>query len=286
MKILIEVCVVALVACVLLVALCVYYNQALQCVEYHVEAKQLPQSFRGSKLILLTDLHENEFGRNNVKLVQKVREQKPDYIMIAGDLMIKGQHMRTDKILHLLSQLTDICPVYYAPGNHEEYCERLCEEEYAQYIQKLKEIGVIYLANQSAWISRGDEKICVTGLHLQKKYFAKFYESVTFSNDNLKELVGEKQGAYEILLAHNPCYFPVYAQWGADLVLSGHVHGGVVILPWIGGLISTTYELFPQYDYGMFQEGASTMILSKGLGVHTIKLRLFNVPEISVICLD
>ena len=90
---------------------------------------------------------------------------------------------------------------------------------------------------------------------------------------------------YEIVLAHNPNYFDTYVQWGADLVLSGHVHGGSVILPFLGGVISTTYELFPKYDFGNFKRGKADLVLSRGLGMHTIKVRLFNRPEVSVITL-
>ena len=123
----------------------------------------------------------------------------------------------------------------------------------------------------------------MAGLHLQKEYFAKFYEDVRFDHSNVAELIGKKQEEYTILLAHTPVYFEEYAKWGANLVCSGHVHGGIVILPFLGGVISTTYELFPKYDHGQFQIDNTKMVLSRGLGMHTIKLRLFNKPEISVI---
>ena len=145
-------------------------------------------------------------------------------------------------------------------------------------------MGVHYISNETVCIEKEQSTLSITGLSLPKRYFAKFYEHIELKKEDLENYIGkEKKGDYEILLAHNPNYFPVYAQWGADLVLSGHVHGGVVILPFLGGVISTTFQLFPKYDFGMFQEGKSQMILSKGLAVHTIKLRLFNKPEISII---
>jgi len=277
---------VLLVAVIVLLLLCKYYNDALQCEYYTIEDTQLPKEFRGTKIVMLADLHEHEFGEKNKKLLEKIRVQNPDYIMIAGDLLIKGECLRAENVIPFLEQLATIGPVYYAPGNHEEYLERVCgEKAYGAYLEKLKEIGVIYLANQSVCIKKGTDQIRVTGLHLQKKYFAKFYEPITFEIEHLEELIGKKKGQYELLIAHNPNYLPIYAKWGANLVLSGHVHGGVVILPWVGGVISTTFQLFPKYDFGLFQEGNTKMVLSRGLGVHTVRLRLFNRPEISVITL-
>ena len=273
-------------AVIVLLLLCKYYNDALQCENYIIADTQLPKAFRGTKIVMLADLHEHEFGEKNKNLLEKIRAQNPDYIMIAGDLLIKGEYLRAEKVIPFLEQLTTIGPVYYAPGNHEEYLERVCGEKvYGAYLEKLKEIGVTYLANQSVCIKKGTDQIRVTGLHLQKKYFAKFYEPITFEIEHLEELIGKKEGLYELLIAHNPNYLPIYAKWGANLVLSGHVHGGVVILPWVGGVISTTFQLFPKYDFGLFQEGNTKMVLSRGLGVHTIRLRLFNRPEISVITL-
>ena len=103
-------------------------------------------------------------------------------------------------------------------------------------------------------------------------------------DEYLKETLGEhKEGVYQILLAHNPEYFEEYAAWGADLVLSGHVHGGIMRLPLLGGVISPKLVLFPKYDGGRFYEKDSTMILSRGLGMHTLPIRIFNPAELVVI---
>lgn len=270
----------------LLFALCKYYNQVLQCEYYTVTDSELPLEFDGMRLVLISDLHEQQFGKENERLLQRILEQKPDCVMIAGDLLIKGTELRSYKVLPFLEKLCRKVPVYYAPGNHEEYLERECGVGvYQKYLDDLEKIGVRYLSNQTIEIDRNGKKLFVTGLHLQKKFFAKFYEKVSLQKEDIEELLGKKREGYEILLAHNPTYYPIYSQWGANLVLSGHVHGGIVILPFVGGVISTTYQFFPKYDFGKFQEGKATMILSRGLGVHTIKVRLFNKPEISVITL-
>ncbi|MDE6892596.1 MAG: hypothetical protein K2P50_12455, partial [Lachnospiraceae bacterium] len=86
-----------------------------------------------------------------------------------------------------------------------------------------------------------------------------------------------------VLIAHNPRYFEVYAGWGADFVVSGHVHGGLMRLPFLGGVISPALKLFPKYDGGEFHEGKSTLILGRGLGTHTLPIRIFNPGEVVVI---
>ena len=271
---------------ILLVILCLYYNNTLQVVRYSILKEKIPKPFQGSRILLLSDLHDYEFGENNCRLIAMIQKENPDYIMISGDMLKKASVLSTQHTYCLLEQLIDKYPVYYAPGNHEEYFERNFSEngEYIQFVDTIKKMGVHYISNETVCIEKEQSTLSITGLSLPKRYFAKFYEHVELKKEDLENYIGkEKKGDYEILLAHNPNYFPVYAQWGADLVLSGHVHGGVVILPFLGGVISTTFQLFPKYDFGMFQEGKSQMILSKGLAVHTIKLRLFNKPEIAII---
>lgn len=273
---------IAILVCILLLG--VYYNQALQIVLYDIPKKEVPEEFWGAKIILLADLHNHEFGKKNKRLLKKIRKANPDYIMIAGDLLLKNQKLKTRQMLTFLSELTKDYPVYYAPGNHEEELERRFKDgSYAVFLKKLQKAGVSYLANQSAYLERNGKKLRVTGLHLEKKYFSKVYKKVELKVEELEKLIGPKKEEYEILLAHNPNYLTVYEKWGANLVLSGHVHGGVVILPFLGGVISTTFEIFPKYDFGMFRRGKTRMVLTKGLAMHTIKFRLFNRPEISLI---
>ena len=100
----------------------------------------------------------------------------------------------------------------------------------------------------------------------------------------ISKLVGSaSKDKYQVLIAHNPQYFPEYADWGADLSLAGHVHGGIIRLPLLGGVVSPSIALFPKYDGGEFKIGSKRMILSRGLGTHTIHVRMFNPGEIDVI---
>ena len=257
---------------------------------YNVEAEKLPENFNGSKIVLITDLHNHSFGEGNCRLLEAINKENPDYIMIAGDLLIKGQSFATETALNLLEKLCEKYPVYYAPGNHEKRLGELEETKHdfrTGYIEKIKKIGVKYLVNESEFLKKGNQSICISGLDIDSIYYKKGMHRPKLNKEEMDGLLaGQNKQTYRILLAHNPEYFETYAKWGADLVLSGHFHGGIMILPLIGGVIAPSFQLFPKYDFGQFQLGNSTMILSRGLAVHSIKIRIFNVPELSVITLQ
>lgn len=257
--------------------------------KYEIHSNKIPIEFDGVKVVLLTDLHNNTFGENNEELLRRIRNEHPDYIMVAGDMLIghkKADYYETLDFLETLSKEFDI---YYVNGNHEQ---RLAEEEetkdtiYKEYHDFLVENGIHFVHNRTVTIKRKDATINVTGLEIASEYYHKFNRP-DMTIEYIKKCIGRcDPKAYTILLAHNPMYFDYYAKWGADLVLSGHVHGGVMRLPYFGGVISPQYVLFPRYDSGRFDQDSSTMLLSRGLGVHTLKVRIFNRPEMMVFTLN
>ena len=131
-----------------------------------------------------------------------------------------------------------------------------------------------------------EDNIRITGLDMSRDYYKRFKKFPMDSSYLPKSLGKIKEEKYEILLAHNPDYFEEYAAWGADLVFSGHVHGGMMRLPVLGGVVSPAVRLFPKYDGGLFKQGKSTMILSRGLGMHTIPIRIFNPGELILVNLS
>jgi uncharacterized protein len=273
---------------VIIVMIIMYFvNRTIKVTTYQLEDKKLPSSFHGKKIVLLTDLHNQSFGKNNIKLIENINKQKPDYIMIAGDLIIGNRKFIPDKMLHFLKELANTYEVFYAPGNHELKLSLFSETKdssYKYYKKQLNKMGIHFLENQTFEIEENNERINVVGLSIQKKYYAKEWNKVRMDSQYISSLVGPgTNDRYSILIAHHPKYFKQYASWGANLILSGHIHGGVIILPKLGGFISPSYEFFPEYDYGMFQKNESTLIISKGLGLHTIKLRVGHFPEITVI---
>lgn len=250
-------------------------------VQYNIPSRKIKEEYH---FVLLADLHNKSFGENNERLIRAIEGLHPDAVMIAGDMLTAekktGQDYNT--ALHLLKVLSKEKPVYYGLGNHE-YRMKIYPQNYnnayAEYLQQLKHLGVHVLDNDSVALS-GANPISVTGISIDRYYYKRLTKNrmdVSYIKNTVKE---PERGRFQILLAHNPEYFPQYAEWGADLVLSGHVHGGIAKLPVFGGVISPKLSLFPKYDGGLFTEGKSRMILSRGLGTHTLPLRVFNPGEL------
>lgn len=239
--------------------------------EYHIQSEKIKED---KTALLLTDLHACCRGHKKDKYVQIIQRQNPDILLIAGDMTVKnGNH--TESVTAFLKEIVSVAPIYYAPGNHE-----IRMPEYEVYQQNLKQMGIKYLKNETVSCSEID----IYGLDLPEYWYHKVWQKREFSKEEVEKLLGSvKKDKFSILLAHNPEYFQSYAKWGADLTVSGHIHGGIMRLPWLGGVISPSLRLFPKYDSGEFEENGKKMILSRGMGLHHIKLRFFNRPEISVI---
>lgn len=268
------------VAAVLAAALLVYgycSNYVLRAEYYEYPAPWYGQG-KTVRIVMLSDLHGTVFGEKNRRLLAKIKEHCPDLICIAGDMTVKGGKGMEDCI-DLCRQLLCICPVYYAMGNHE-----IRMDGYEDYCSRLRETGVYVLDNEYACYSVYGIKLRIYGWNADEYFYHKFWQKRELSAEELKNDLGvPEQGEYSILLAHNPEYFRTYCTWGADLVFSGHVHGGIARLPLLGGVIAPSLRLFPTYDAGEFRNGKTTMIVSRGLGTHHIRFRFFNLPEISVI---
>ena len=239
---------------------------------------------KNMRAVVLADLHDKQFGKDNCCLLEAIRAQKPDMILIAGYIVTAKPGRKLDKAINFLKKLVAEYPIYYANGNHEHRLE-LYPEEYGdmavRYEKALKEIGIDRLVNSHAELV--DAGIAIYGTQIDKIYFRRF-RVAPMEKDYLAQLLGHKDdGKFNILIAHNPDYFPQYAAWGADLVLAGHVHGGMVRIPGWKGIVSPAVRLFPKYDGGLFRIGKSTMLLSRGLGMHTIPIRLFNPGEVLVV---
>lgn len=266
---------------VIFILYCKFENKNLRTTNYLIEQDCVPREFEDTCFVCLTDLHENQFGADNKRLIHAIKKASPDYILIAGD-MINGSTKRdVARVITLLEKLANEYPVYYAPGNHEMKWSMNDPESFSDFVVELTRVGVIYLDNDDVIIQKGNAQISVTGLNLPKEYFGKGRNVKPLTIRGMEELAGKAtKDAYRILLAHMPEYFTTYAEWGADLVISGHIHGGIVRLPILGGVISPRYHLFPKYDAGKFTRGDHVMLLSRGLGTHTIKVRVFNPPEL------
>jgi len=247
--------------------------------EYTLESDKINKEYT---FALLADLHNRSYGADNVKLVAAVDKVKPDVILTAGDMLTAKPGKSFETALSFMKQIAKKYPVYYGIGNHE-YRMKLYREDYGDAFEKytgaLKEAGIHVLDNSTAVA----EEFVVTGVSIDRKYYKRFKKTVMdrqYLPDTIGSAVPDK---FHILLAHNPEYFEEYAGWGPDLVVSGHVHGGIMRLPVLGGVISPKLVLFPKYDGGLFKKDKTTMILSRGLGMHTLPIRIFNPGELVVI---
>ena len=238
-----------------------------------------------ARAVVLADLHNKQYGRDNERLLQKIREQKPDFILVAGDLVTARPGKSLEPAIKLLRELAGDYPVYYGNGNHEHRM-KLYPETYGDMAQKyakaLAELGIEPLVNEKTVLAKYG--IAVFGLEIGRGFYRRF-RVPEMPEHYMSDCLGQAPAdLYTVLLAHNPDYFPKYAEWGADLVLSGHVHGGVVRVPFLNrGVLSPGLRLFPRYDGGVFHEGKSAMVLSRGLGMHTLPVRLFNPAELWVV---
>ncbi len=253
---------------------------------YTVEFSGLPQAFDGFGIVFLTDLHNNSFGQNNELLLRAIDGLHPDIVAIGGDMMVAKGQRSLEVPLHLAKALSEKYPVYYGLGNHEHRMDqerRVYGEQYDLYMDQIERMGIPILRNRSEYVERKGRRIRITGLDLSRKYYKKVGKR-PMDQAYLRRTLGEGRGPeFHILLAHSPLYFKEYVRWGADLVLAGHFHGGTICLPGLGGVMTPNYMFFPAYDRGLYSEGESRMVLSAGLGTHSVNIRLNNRPQLILI---
>lgn len=266
-------CAAILLSC--LVIWTIWGNTALMASSVTISGNQIPDSFSGFRIAQVSDLHNAEFWENNTELLQMLSENAPDIIVITGDLVDAG-HTDIDIALNFVNEAVQIAPVYYVTGNHEASLP-----QYDEFKAALERIGTTVLEDRAIQLQRGSEQIMLIGLS-DPDFTMKgdiFGESSSMFCTKLESLTDSKS-SYTILLSHRPELFETYINCGVDLVFSGHAHGGQFRLPFIGGLIAPDQGLFPRYDAGLYTEGSTNMVVSRGLGNSIIPFRFNNRPEI------
>lgn len=247
---------------------------------------EIYRPFQKIRIVLLSDLHNQVYGPDNSVLLAGIRQLKPDLILAAGDILNCEPKRREDAALSVMTKLAKVYPVYYGNGNHE-YRMKLDTQtfglRYAGYAKHLRAAGVYLLENEWADISLKGMRFRIYGLELPWRFYQRTCrERLTAAQ--MEQLLGKKKGErYVLLIAHNPVHFPAYAAWGADLTVSGHLHGGFVRLPLLGGVVSPQFRLFPKYARGVFEEKGKFMAVSTGIGTHSMLPRLGNPTEVVVL---
>lgn len=256
-----------------LLVLCIADNRRLTVSEHSIQTKDATPAFSGFKVVHISDLHNASFGKNNVRLTALVKALDPDIIAITGDI-VDSRRTKIDVALDFIREASKVAPVYYVSGNHEG---RLVSR-YPTLMDDIRAAGATVLNNQSVTFEKEGRSITIAGL---SDPTMGLYEDVDAA---LASLVPEDD--YTLLLSHRPELMESYARAGADLVLSGHAHGGQFRLPLLGGVYAPGQGFFPKYDSGLHEMGSTKMIVSRGIGNSLFPLRVNNPPEVISITIN
>lgn len=253
--------------------------------EYLIKTEKITNTVSGFKFLLISDLHSNDYGINLHEVIDVIKRENPDAILLAGDIINRKISDNVITIIKFISAIARRYKIFYALGNHE-YKIKMNQEDYGNFYQEYKNVlidaGVTFLEDETVVLSKNNDKISISGLEIDSAFYSKLPPVM---GDGLvdKHLGNLETDMFKLLIAHNPDYFEQYAGWGADLVVSGHMHGGTVRIPKLGGVMGTNLEILPKYDAGGYRIGNSRMIVSRGLGAHTIPIRINNRPEMVVV---
>ncbi len=248
-------------------------NVRLSTTEYTVYSPELPAEFVGYRIVQLSDLHAKEFGKNNARLVELIAQQQPDMIALTGDFIDSKDDLPV--LATLIEQLSEISPVYFSPGNND----RVSGSSKAVR-ETVINSGGTYLGNEYLEVTRGNASIIIAGVEDPSTR-----GKLPAPDQFMEEVAQTHPNKYTVLLAHRYFFPDRYPDLPCQIILSGHCHGGVIRLPFLGGVLSPDKVFFPKYDAGLFESGSYTMVVSRGLGnTHHIP-RFLNNPEVLVLTL-
>ncbi|TCK98721.1 hypothetical protein EDC19_1155 [Natranaerovirga hydrolytica] len=261
---------------------CFWQNNIITTTYVYYDSQKVDELLSGYKIIHISDLHNKSFGRKQKRLIEKIEKQKPNIIVVTGD-MIDRTSSNMNGAKNFILEAMEIAPIYYVTGNHEA-----SSKQYKELELFLNQSGVIMLDNEHRIIKYNQKKINIIGLKdigfiNRKKYSQKAIQQKV--KNTLNNLKNDDDNMINILLVHRPEMIDLYVETGMDLVFAGHAHGGQIRVPFIGPLYSPSQGFFPPYAQGVVKKRDTTMVVSRGLGNSIFPLRLFNRPEIIVVTL-
>ena len=257
------------------------YNY-LQTNEWDFESSKAEDSFT---ILVLADLHDHEFSSGNTRLVSKLQAEHPDLIFMAGDFLNANSEDAHVPIEFIENLGTDI-PVYFSLGNHEvDYMNA----GHPELIEELEEAGAIVLEKEYKDIKINGTTLRIGGMYDYAFGAGPVDNEAALAEPEVKAFLEDFQNtdSLKIMMAHRPDSFifgDASKAWDIDLVVSGHLHGGQVVVPFLGGLYGGDQGFFPEYIHGMYEKDDMNIFITSGLGSHTQLLPRFNnPPEIAVI---
>ena len=270
--------VVVLVAIfIALVGWTVWININITTSHITIKNDKIPEEFSGFKIAQISDLHNHQWGQ---KLIESIEKASPDIIVVTGDL-VDSSHPNLDIAMEFINSALKIAPIYYVTGNHEA---RL--DNYGDLEEMLVDAGVHIMDDRNEWIEKAGKKIKIIGIQdpnfVEKVGTGGLHEAIVTTK--LEPLIDKNY--YNIVLCHRPEVFSGYVRVQADLVFTGHAHGGQIRLPFIGGLVAPNQGLFPKYTEGIYSQDGTDMIVSRGLGNSIIPIRFNNMPELVLVILE
>ncbi len=268
---------------ILIIILSILYlyceNNNLQISNYNITNNNIPVEFDNYKIVQISDFHNTKSKRLVKDLVSKVKNQKPDIIVLTGDL-IDANKENIDISIDFIKKINNISPIYFVTGNHEASIN-----DYSELKNKLEDNNVIILDNEAQIIKKKSSEINIIGINdptMKHSYYETDEDIINFELDS----IDYNKDNYAILLSHRPELFKIYVDNDINLVLTGHAHGGQIRIPFIGGLIAPNQGIFPKYTNGIKEQDNTIMIISRGIGNSIIPIRINNRPELVVITLS
>lgn len=255
-----------------------YENNTLSVSEYNIVDSSIPNDFDAYKIIQISDFHNTKSKTLTNDLIQEIKKQKPNIIVITGDL-IDAKKTDINTAIHFIEKIKEIAPIYFVTGNHET-----STSEYANLKDQLEKNNVKVLDGDIEVLKRNDKRINLIGISDPSIIHDSFIDDAEIITGELNNIEYNKDN-YTILLSHRPELFDTYVEEKLNLVLTGHAHGGQIRIPFIGGVVAPNQGLFPKYTSGAFQQNDTTMIVSRGIGNSILPFRINNRPELVVITL-
>lgn len=261
---------------VFLINLCLDRN--VYVTRYLCSSEKIPQEFDGYRIAVISDVHNSRYCD---KIIDLLDREGADAVFLTGD-MIQLPDTELDNVIKIVEAEREKSEFFAVFGNHEASNGNIERKKLAE---QLKKSGVSVLMNSAADIKRGDARLRLIGIEDVDK------EVIDDAELNKIKKTAEKNvsaDTFNILLCHRASLYPRIKNLPVDLIISGHLHGGIIRLPFIGGIIGDEEKrILPDYTSGVYKEGddAAEMIVSRGCDYNLKKMRFFNPPEIPVITL-